>query len=510
VANTTQALGTQFTIAGIAEATIQLKQWAALVKATQRSFNTLPGGRQVRSIHTQAGQSTQVPAQQGPITIIVRVNGGSSFNGGNASGGRLSARGPARRRAGVYGLAQRHRDLLADLQDPAVRADKARYQDTLKAFNRAQYQLNKKPNSKFMNAVMSTRFNIGHASPLVGRSLAALEEAGIATEVVGPLGLVAGAAYMVVTSLYDLARRSAEVGNEFSRLQLSTGGSVQSTAMLTTIGNALGISPSSMGSIAQSFQNAITSDPMARAAGMKLGVFNLPGMFGNQDLAGQMTTAITHLFSIKNPTDRLTLARQTNIAELLPLALMSNPQIAHVKPDAATTSSLMTAQFQTEAADFQAGLGRIGQALNNVLMALGPNVLPVVDDFLNQLADSLNNFAKWASTHGQIITMFFDALLLALNPFAFGPSIARGIQSGAANPFNPDLRDWDPNTGGPGQSSQSSALQANTDATRANTQAIRAMIPGTYGTTRRDIGTGLPSGLNGQSIDRANLNLSAF
>lgn len=497
-------------------------------QAIKNMAGNVPSGKS-QNVAIQSGQSQTVAMTPGNLTITVKVQGGGS---NSTTGNTATRRTPPVSRAkgpyggmSPYGPFQRSWDLahhinsgnLSVAQENDARIAMIANNKRIQKLNQAQQQSTGSPVAKaVMQALMTTRLHIGNASPLVGRSLHVFEAAGMgsAEAMAGPM-LIVGALAAAIAGLWELAKSSAELGNNFNRLQLSTGSSTGTTANLQTLGASIGLTDDRMSSLANSLQQSITSDPMARAAGMRLGVFNLPGMFGQQDYGKQLTTVINNLRQITNPTERLALARQLGVEAILPMAMMSNKQFSHLAPDSAIRTGLMTGQFQQESADFQAALGRVGQALQNVLIALGPTVLPMIIEFLNELADGLQTLSQFIQANQGVISDFFKMFAVVLNPGAFGMSVMKTMPGGQAitDVFN-QISDSPIGQGISSMlgitSNHTAALIDNTAATNANTVAVKAMIPGTYGYTRRDMNTAIPVGLNGQSIDRFALSLSAF
>lgn len=329
---------------------------------------------------------------------------------------------------------------------------------------------------RIVNALMSTRLNIGHASPLVGRTAAAL---GLTSATAAPALLIAGAAAAAASALYHLAESSAAAGNAFGRFTDATGSSGSSAAQLQMLGTAGGIDTAS---IAQSIQEHITSDPAGMAAGLRLGVHNLPGPYGNQDYGQQALTVVASLRKITNVVERLRLARAVGAEGLLPLTRLSDSQFAKSQGDSNVRSSIMSPEFLQKSADFQASFGRIGDAIQNLLAAAGQEEMQRLTNLFNHLADALNGLASWIQGHQGFVDFVTQAGEISSGLLGAGVSASQGN----------DL---------------TRAVDENTKATRDNTAIIGK--PGFYGHTTR--GSSMPSGWNGQSLnDQATIGLSAF
>lgn len=530
----TEKLGTQFEVDGLAELLHLMGEVAKQAPVTGRAIRKMIGGRGARTsiVTAQPGQVQPIPLAPGNLTVLVQIAGISVPGGGTTTGprspgnSRRNVYGPHQRQAdlvnallkspagsaefrdiqialqanqrrlraltsagspmrlGVAGPLQRRRDLEMALHDPLVRADPARYADTRRAYEANERRINGgTAQGKVMNAIVSTRVNLGAISPLLGRTLAVLEE-------MGPEGMaIAGvttAAIAAASAIVDLARASADAANSFTRLQIMAGSGTRDTSTLQGIAAAIGVSPEQMGSTAQSLQSNITGSPMGRAAGMQLGVYNLPGLYGKQDYGQQLITAINNLSKIEDPTRRLALARAAGIESVLPLTYMSQQQRSYMQPDANLRSSLMTPEFQQESADFQASLGRVQQAVQNFLVAVGPSVLPEITGLFNAVADGVNAVAQaWAQNKGMIQDAI-GAWLTVVNP-VLGINYLENMS----------------------KADSSAAMIDNTKATRDNTRALVGQ-PGMYGSTRRSWSDALPVGLNGPSIEQGNRDLSAF
>jgi hypothetical protein len=384
---------------------------------------------------------------------------------------------------GVSGPRQRSSALLQALQSGTLTPD--RYADTYDAYKRNEKRLRAtNPRSKLMTALMSTRFNVGNASPLVGRTLDAL---GVEAEAAAPPLIAVGAAAAAAKALYDLAHQSVETANAFTRLSTSLGSSPGTTAQLSSIASASGLSPEQAGSVAQRIQDRISTDPIAAAAGMRLGVFNLPGIYGNQDYGQQALTVIQHLRQIKDPNEQLRLARAVGAEDLLPaVKYMSNQDVSNLQSDAGVTSRAFGPQMSEDAERFQVAEGRISQAIKNLAAVATDGTVERLTSAFNGIANILENVTDWLNNHKAIIDVITNAAIEMI-PGA-GPLLNMGGM------FD----------------NHAKVVDDNTRATKENTQAM--LQPGTYG--RMDRPGALPGGFNGQSIAQGNdirsMRLSTF
>ena len=491
----TETLGLGFEVNDLPQLLQALKDLGAQARSTGKDVKNMLKG--VQTVQAVPGQATKVPLTGQTLNIVIKMPANALRPARQTGTGAVAER---KRKPGAYGPAQRHRDLERDLQDPALKADRLRYQDTLRAYQKAHRQLvGPSPQQRILTAIRSTRINLGGASPLVGRSMDALGALGVADPEIAPLGIAMLAATALAAAFYTLATKSADIANSFTQFETQTGSSIGTTAKLQTIAASVGLTDSAIGGIAQTVQDRITSDPMARAAGLSLGVYNLPGLYGNQDYGKQLTTVINNLANVTNLNTREALARQLGVTELLPLTFISRQQRAYNAPDEATRTGLMTPQLQMEAADFQAAMGRTSMAFQNLLSALGPAVLPSITNFFNALADALNNLSTFISNHMSAFKLFFDLWKDTLTPVLDITDFKSRIK---------DLQE-DISGIGKGTDPHTKALDENTRATVDNTRAYLSN-PGLYGTIKRDQTTLMPAGVNGMSLDMTRLQLSAF
>lgn len=333
----------------------------------------------------------------------------------------------------------------------------AAFDDAKDQYDRLSKRLQpKQPQNKLLQALMTTRFNVGHASPLVGRTLAA---AGVDAAAAGPaagLLLASGAAIEAAKAIWEMAKSAADATNSFSRLSISLGSSASTSGRL----QAYGLSPDQASGIAERVQSSITGSPMGTAAGLRLGVYNLPGIYGNQDYGQQALTVIQNLQKVRNPNDRLALARQLGITDILPSLNASSGQLAANARTSAVTASLMTPDMASKAEDFQLSLDRVQVAIQNIITAVSPSVLSRLTDFLNGIANIADGLATWLSQHQGLI----DGLVNIGMHTRLG-NVASIISMGAGT-SDVDL---------------ARSLDRNTKATEANTLAI----PGSYGNISR-------------------------
>lgn len=125
------------------------------------------------------------------------------------------------------------------------------------------------------NAIFSTRFTLNnghpHFSPLIGRSMQALAQA-------GPIGIAAGAAAVGLVMLHAAADKAAQKMSEFESGRFMAGGSAAEMSRAQHLGGAVGIdNPAAM---AREFADALKSDDFTRWAASAIGISNPMGSRG--------------------------------------------------------------------------------------------------------------------------------------------------------------------------------------------------------------------------------------
>lgn len=484
-----EQLGIDYSATGLKNILAGMKTLQQQVTTTGKAFDSLYKAVQA-SGNRGRSKSGGLLALTGPVapgSLSVTSNGNASAHiGGNGqlridvrvavgNGGNLAPAGPRNvtQSLGVSGPRQRRSALLAALQSGKLSPE--RYADTYDAYLRNEKRLKvSSPKSKLMTALMSTRFNIGHASPLVGRTLDAL---GVEAEAAAPPLLAVGAAAAAAKALYDLAHESVETANAFTRLSTSLGSGPGTTAQLSSFASAAGLSPDQAGSIAQRIQDRITSDPMAAAAGMRLGVYNLPGIYGNQDYGQQALTVIQHLRGIKDPNEQLRLARAVGAEDLLPaVKYMTNGDVNNLQSDAGVTGRVFGPQMSEDAERFQVAEGRVSQSIKNLAAVATEGTVEQLTSAFNGIANVFESISDWLNNNKGVIDFLTNGAI-SMIPGA-GPLLSMGSM------FD----------------NHAKAVDDNTRATRENTQAMLQL--GTYGRIDRD--GSMPAGVNGQAIAQGN------
>lgn len=490
----TQQLGVDFSATGLRNILKNINDLTAATARAEKSFASMykaaGGGRGTKgmlaltgtpnvAVSTTGSGTSRVSHSAGKINIavMVRVSGGGQLTPAGQGGRRIATLANPR----GWGKGTSAWAAPSPQFSPVSGAPRARRKGS-------------SPFSALSKAIRSTRFNVGGVSPLIGQTMNAVLSP---LSMLGPEGEIAKEAIeaIVVAStacaaaLYGLAKASADAGIAFNRISLDLGSGPGDTAKLMALGNAVGIGGSGMASIANSIQANITGGGMGTAAGLRLGVYNLPGMFGNQDYGSQALTVIHNLRKIKDPNQRIALARQIaggDAPALLQAASLQGKDAALLDSTSATTAHVMDAKMQADALAFQSASGMVAQAFENLAAAAGQDEMEQITSAFRGLTNILNMGADFIKNHQQAIDLLTGAAEQA-NPLV---SIALNMGRLADN---------------------GKALADNTAATERNTQAT--LLPGTYGRIERQ-GSTTPEMFNGQQFqqgrDMAARRLSAY
>lgn len=502
MADATQQLGVDYSATGLRNILRSIDDLEAATSRAEKSFNSMykaaAGGKGLLALTgptannlnvTTNGGTSRVTNQGGKINIAVMVRVVGGGGGGNLT---PAGTGGSSRRIGAYGPRQRRASLMAALTSGSLSGDA--YHDTKDALARLDNK-GGSPFSKISTAIRSTRFNVGGVSPLVGRSIdAALSP----LDMLGPEGAVAKEAIEAVVTastacalaLYGLAKASSDAGVAFGRTSYDLGSGPGTTGRLTALGSSLGISPSSL---ANSIQSNITGGGMGTAAGLRLGVYNLPGMFGNQDYGSQALTVIQHLRKVSDPTERLRLARAvggSDATSLMQAASLTGKDAALIDSSGNTAAHVMDQKMQQDAIAFQSASSQMADAFSRLAAAAGQGEMERITSAFRGWTNLLNDAADWVKNNQSTIDMMTaitEGIVGQINPM-----IGSALAMGRAADTGKDLRD-------------------NTAATEENTRAT--LQPGTYGRISRQ-GSTTPEMFNGQQFqqgrDMANRRLSTY
>lgn len=266
-------------------------------------------------------------------------------------------------------------------------------------------------NSAMYNALYSTRFGAGPASPLLGRSMDALLGpqmtktilGSVAKVAGGPVGIAIGAIMAAGSAINDLAAASAKATNALMSTAVLVGGSVSDAARIQLMGGAIGAS----GQGARSFQERITSDPNAMGAAASVGVSNAKAPYGRMDFGRQYLSAIERVSAIADANQRQRLAYLLGIEEEVARYSKLSPYTRQALERTAKITERINDPRQAQfAAEYEANATRLGEGWKNIQTILGRGfsepVLAIQEgladfmDAINYLADffeKANSFA---------------------------------------------------------------------------------------------------------------------
>ena len=295
--------------------------------------------------------------------------------------------------------------------------------------------------ARLSRALYSTRLNMGGASPLLGQML---NVAGMKN----PLGLTVYATVKAMQELTAAVKSAAENINSFAASAQVTGGTARQTGLL----RGLGVNPAS----AMAFSRNISSSPFAMAEAGRLGLHDLPGPLGRLNKDSGLIAYIKQLRGMGD-AEAILSTRMTGMEDLMPLRNLSKGQFGKVMGDAKFSATLFTPEKMQQAADFTSAMGRLGNSLGNLGVAVSGPMMKEMTDFFNGVADNINKFAGFLSGHQAQIQTVFDLL------------------GGRLWKMPADLKAM---AAGEKQQSQHDALSANTKALWANTAATREGMSG--------------------------------
>jgi len=480
------ALTIDFAVSNVSRVEKAFTTLAKLTANAETRMNAL-----TKSVNAAASAYAGLNTQ---ITRFNRLSGASGGFGGAAGGKSPSSGGSgaasARTPSYVQGPFQRQEKLGTQLTSALATGNKRAAVDIKLAQSRNEAQIKrilapeKGLGAKFADVLKTSRFGVGAGGkmemmPLVGRTAALAAEA-LGPEIAalaGPVGLVVGAAIAAGTAVFNLAKSAAEAGAAFTSFQISVGSFGLNASSALAIGRQGGLSADQTAGQASALQEGITGSALGRSVGMKYGAFNLGGYYGSQDTAGQYAQVIAALRASKAPMEeKLRDARVLGIQGSLGAIMTSDKQYAYAGKDAAVHSQIFDPEFAQKSADFNSALGRVGDAAENLMAALGKPFLSAMTAFFNSLADNINKFAVFMnSPNGQMLTK-------ALGFVAGGPVSAAANYAGGFNAMG--------NIGASGT--------ANSQATQDNTKALHgltAALPGVYGNdTDGRMGRAFPGG----------------
>jgi hypothetical protein len=369
---------------------------------------------------------------------------------------------------------------------------------------------------KLQQAFMTSRVGVGGSGgmqimPLMSKLMALLPPQ------IQAAAMAIGAVVAVSKAMFDLAEKTAQMGLAFDKLSLALGSSGATSAAVGAMGGAMGMSPESMAGIAEGINSKISSDSMARAVAARMGVQSIGGFYGQQDYGKQLLSVVDGLRSISNRAERVQAARAMGATGLLGLAELSKGQFAKTQTDGALSSKIMTPEMQQQSADFVAATGRVGEAFNRLMMAIGKPMIAKFTQTANNVADVFNKLAELADAHPDLAGLIekmmfpvFGAIAIIENiinatcdAYRALVAIKNGDMVGATALFKKSGNDL------LGRDSAMNDLQGAID---RNTDATNALT-GTFGRSARTAAA-IPSGVSGEYMRRgliaSGLNFSGF
>ena len=366
---------------------------------------------------------------------------------------------------------QLYKKLQEKYNQAIIMGNTAAQDDIKMAMDRAQKKINGPDKltlgQKVGNVLKSSRVSSdGNLMPLVGQ-LAGLSEAG------GPIMALAAAGIAASIGIYKLAEGASEAARKFSELQFSTGSTGATASTLGGIGNSIGLSNEAVGSASASLSERLRSDPqaMAYAIGMGIGVA-LPRPYDTVNEGGRLLQVIEALRKITNFEDKVRTAHALGVESLLPATNMSDKQFDFVKKNASIPSQIFGPDFQTEAADFASSLSELGKAFGNLMAVAGRPLMVQLTGVFNSLAEGINQFAQTLASipMNQLMAVLdiIEASVMAfVNPL------------GAAGKLGDAYKEWNTKS-----DTHAEALDRNSNATQANTDALQQMN-GIFGNGQR-------------------------
>jgi hypothetical protein len=191
---------------------------------------------------------------------------------------------------------------------------------------------------------------------------------------------------------------------QFSQAAFTSGGTIEETARLKTLGGSLGMSAGDMAQMARGFAQAVGTDPLAGGVAAQHGVYDYDprGVYGNTDKAGELTKAIQIIMNDKSDSDAIRLARLWNIEGALALRNLSEGTRGMLAIDAKISAQVNDKQSQRQAQEFYTNLQRAGDGLENLLAAGIEPLIPILTEFIGLFAtivQGLSGALKWVNQY---------------------------------------------------------------------------------------------------------------
>lgn len=327
-----------------------------------------------------------------------------------------------------------------------------------------------------MNAISSSRFGGDGIQPLIGRSSAVLEAAGLSSELAGlagPVGIAVAATVELGKAIYSFSADAAKSGQELAMARYSLGSTGAQAARLQAYSRATGVD---FVGLAQGFDQRLQSDPRAAGIAGQFGAYSVPGVPHNE--AANLLKAIEGLQRITNEEQRTRVARQLGLEAALPLTQASRGSVRQLGTDANLTASIMDPQFQKDAAEFNLAAGRVQGGWQALSGELSKSFFPIITPLLNGVADTEYSLAAFMKGDFKSAA---DYGIKALQEFGTSKTNADiGFGGGGMNflfnknkPFLKGSANGDGSSGMTPEDNLAAALDANTKAQIAHTRLVK-------------------------------------
>ena len=244
---------------------------------------------------------------------------------------------------------------------------------------------------RFTQFLRTSRFNVGGGlSPLVGKTADLL---GVTEGLVGKFSLLTTAISLAEQGMSN----AAAAGNRVGAMNVQAGSSSTTSSALQNLGVS--------GDEAKSFNDRITSDPMAMGFASKFGISNAPGSFGNQDFGAELLKAMKGVKAIKDPTEQLREARALGIDGDW-LNLSDNTFNRKVSGDAGFQGDTFNKQYTTDSKEFSESKEQLSQSWQNAQAKLFGPMMTFFTQAGNEFSADLNTLAG-AKTNRMTLRRFF-------------------------------------------------------------------------------------------------------
>lgn len=439
----------------------------------------------------EAHKAMRAELAQGALSLPT-VAGGGTGTGGRGASARTRITGPMNR------LVKAQQDLHGALLSGTM----ADIFDAQEALARAHGQVARARSRQqgpgrwqaLQTMILSTRFNLGGrgigASPLIGRSLAALGLQGGSAAMVGAgVGAAVIGFQVAGVALREFTRQVGEAArtvSEFGQARTLSGGTTRQIAAL----QALGVQD--IAGQAGAFRERISSDPTAMLAAAQLGVRATPrGLSGTANEAAGFLKMLEGLRNITadlpaNATAAERLAaneRQLRLARVLGQeAVLDELRVSERvwqarRRDIALRERLFDPATEQSARDLRGEMERLTRAQENLQVGMTRRGFGMAGRDIGQLASNLNTLTDTIDRMGPVVDTALATFRYGLMNF-------------------PGMRFLFGNMGG---------TDPQTKATQDNTKAVQDLSS----TIKQTVGGGpraanaLPPGLSGDALRRA-------